>query len=254
MQQLLGVGPGEGGFLLPDPDADEATVRRWIEAARTDRLDRVLGFVSATRPATAELLRRLGFRRMPWRDRSSTDGDERLAYGLGLAPVVVRRAEPTEHERAGALTLAGYLADGFVDPSAWYAQHLTDAADRAAQAELLVAVDPHGEVVGTVTFCRPGSPYAEISTPGEAEFRMLAVSPVARGAGVGAALVHACLDLAGAAGDHRVVLSTTAHMRAAARIYRRLGFEADPARNWSPSPGVDLLAYQRDVQPARPLA
>jgi GNAT superfamily N-acetyltransferase len=157
----------------------------------------------------------------------------------------VRPARSGEFERAGELTVAAYLADDLLVPDDDYATRLLDAAGRAAEATLLVAVDPAGEVVGTVTFCRPGSPYAEISRVGEAEFRMLAVDPSARGAGVGAALVHACLDRAAEAGDHAIVLSTTAKMRAAGRLYHRLGFTADPARNWSPAPGIKLLAYQR---------
>jgi GNAT superfamily N-acetyltransferase len=134
-----------------------------------------------------------------------------------------------------------------VGPTDDYARRLADAANRAADATLLVAIDSANNVVGTVTFCRHGSPYAELATAGEAEFRMLAVDPASRGLGVGAALVQACLDLARAAGDHAVVLSTLAQMRAAARLYERFGFAPDPRRNWSPAPGVDLLAYRREV-------
>ncbi len=32
-------------------------------------------------------------------------------------------------------------------------------------------------------------------------------------------------------------------MRAAHRIYERLGFTRDPERDWSPLPGVELLAF-----------
>jgi ribosomal protein S18 acetylase RimI-like enzyme len=76
---------------------------------------------------------------------------------------------------------------------------------------------------------------------------MLAVDPSARGSGVGEALVHACLDRAGVAGDQRLVLSTLDRMTAAARLYARLGFRADPVRDWSPVVGVLLRAYGRPV-------
>jgi hypothetical protein len=33
---------------------------------------------------------------------------------------------------------------------------------------------------------------------------------------------------------------TTAH-----RVYARLGYERDPDRDWSPLPGVDLLAFRK---------
>ena len=248
------VGPGEGGFRMlavrtgaRGRGVGEALVRRCLEGARTERLDRVAILTQPAMVTAARLYARQGFRRLPWRDRVAPDGTELLALVVDLAPITVREATPDELPRAGELTLAGYLADGLVDPTASYASHLADARDRASAATLLVAIDEARTVVGTVTFCRPGSPYAEISNPGEAEFRMLAVDPAARGTGAGAALVHACLDRAGAAGDRAVVLSTLATMRAAARIYQRLGFTADPGRNWSPEPGVDLLAYRRDV-------
>ncbi len=247
------VGPGEAGLELPRPDgssgdrASEALVAGAVAKARADRLDRLVVFV-ASKAAARTLGDRLGLRRLPWRDRPLPRGDGGLlALVLDLAPVVVRPATAAELDRAGELTLAGYLADDLLDPNDDYATRLTDAARRAAEATLLVAVDPAGQVVGTVTFCRPGSPYAELSRTGEAEFRMLAVDPAARGSGVGAALVHACLDRAGAAGDDGIVLSTLAKMRAAGRLYQRLGFTADPTRNWSPEPGIKLLAYQRPL-------
>jgi GNAT superfamily N-acetyltransferase len=147
----------------------------------------------------------------------------------------------------GALTVAAYVTDGLVNAGDDYVDQLADVADRLRHADLLVAVDDSGRVVGTVTFCRPGSPYAEISRAGEAEFRMLAVDPAARGQGVGEALVHACLDRAGAAGDHWLVLSTLDRMSAARRLYARLGFEPDSSRDWSPVDGIVLRAYRRRV-------
>jgi hypothetical protein len=32
-------------------------------------------------------------------------------------------------------------------------------------------------------------------------------------------------------------------MRAAHRIYERLGFRRVPGRDWSPAPGIDLLTF-----------
>jgi hypothetical protein len=44
-----------------------------------------------------------------------------------------------------------------------------------------------------------------------------------------------------------VVLSTERRMTAAHRLYARLGFRRLPERDWSPTPGVDLLVYALDV-------
>lgn len=162
--------------------------------------------------------------------------------------VTIREARPAEWSAVGELTVAAYVADGMVAGDGDYADELRDAAPRAAGALLLVAVDSADEVVGTVTFCRPGSPYAELARPGEAEFRMLAVPPEHRGRGVAEALVRGCLERARAAGDHAVVLSTMDMSAGAQRIYRRLGFVATPDRDWEPVRGLWLRAYRCEVR------
>jgi GNAT superfamily N-acetyltransferase len=114
---------------------------------------------------------------------------------------LVRVAEPAEYAEAGSITADGYRADdllrrtdGLVDFD--YQAQLTDASRRAREAELLVAVDD-GQVLGTVTWCPPLSPWREVATrPDQAEFRMLSVAAAGRRRGVGRALVNACLDRA----------------------------------------------------------
>lgn len=157
--------------------------------------------------------------------------------------LTVRPAGPGELPEVGRLTLAAYLADGAVNPGGSYAAELTDAAWRAREAELLVAVDVNGALLGTVTVCPPGSPLREISRPGELEFRMLGVAPEARGRGVGTALVTAVLQRAAQLGAHRVVLCSAERMHAAHRLYGRLGFVRLPERDWQPVPGFSLLAF-----------
>ena len=165
---------------------------------------------------------------------------------------VVRTALPTEHEAVGEVTLGAYLADDLLraDPdAAAYSEELRDAARRATEAELLVAVDDSGELLGTVTFCLPGTSYAELAGPGEAEFRMLAVAPSGRRRGAGRALVLACLDRAREAGARAVVISSLATMTAAHTLYQGLGFRRAPDRDWEPLPGVQLRAYVLELGP-----
>ncbi|MGH3870253.1 MAG: GNAT family N-acetyltransferase [Pseudonocardiaceae bacterium] len=157
--------------------------------------------------------------------------------------MTVRLARPDELDRVGRLTLEAYLVDGYANPAGSYAAALADAARRARDAELLVAADPDGMMLGTVTVCRPGSPLGALSRPGELEFRMLAVAPEARRRGVGEALVTAVFQRATWIGAHRVVLSSAAEMLAAHRLYARLGFVRLPDRDWQPAPGVTLLAF-----------
>ena len=119
---------------------------------------------------------------------------------------------------------------------------LADAAGRADAAELWVAVDD-GELLGTVTFTPVGSSYREIGRGDEGEFRMLAVAPESRGRGVGQALVQHCVDRSRELGYAGVRMSTMDRMSAAHRVYERLGFTRSPEDDWSPVPGVVLLAY-----------
>ena len=80
----------------------------------------------------------------------------------------------------------------------------------------------------------------------EAEFRMLAVLPSARGRGVGETLVQACVAKAKQDGLSRIVLSTGPEMLAAHRLYERMGFRRATERDWSPRPGIELRAYVMD--------
>lgn len=163
-----------------------------------------------------------------------------------MPAIDVRPAQSGEFEAVGALTAEAYVGAGVLPSHSPYVAQLHDARARS-EATLLVAVDNAQRILGTVTFCRHGQPMAELARPGEAEFRMLAVSEAARGHGVGHILTQTCIDLARSHGDQGVVLSTQASMRAAHRIYERLGFTRLPERDWRPQPDVDLLAYYRDV-------
>jgi GNAT superfamily N-acetyltransferase len=155
----------------------------------------------------------------------------------------VRRALPEEYERVGELTVRAYAAFtlGPADP---YVARLRDAASRAEGGELWVALDG-GRLLGSVTYCPPGSPFREVSRDDEGEFRMLAVDPDVRGAGAGTALATLCEERARAHGAVGMALSTLAAMTDAHRIYTRLGYARDPGRDWSPLPGVDLIAFSK---------
>lgn len=169
--------------------------------------------------------------------------------------VTIRTAKPHELDFAGELTLAAYRHDGLLDDNGEYAHELRDAAARSRDTELLVAIDPDGgDLLGTVTFCLPGSTFAELARPGEAEFRMLAVGSEARGRGVGEALVRACLDRARANKCQRVVISTRWDMRPAHRLYQRLGFVREPSRDWWPVPEIELICYIRELDTPEPNA
>jgi ribosomal protein S18 acetylase RimI-like enzyme len=162
--------------------------------------------------------------------------------------VLVRPARPDELDDVGRLTVRAYAR--FVPATSPYRKRLADAADRAANASLLVAVGAEaGDLLGTATLVVGDGPYAELAGPGEAELRMLGVDPDARRRGTGAALVQAALDRAAAGGAHRMLLSTMPEMLDAQRLYRRFGFRRAPELDHRPAPGVELLAFTLDLPP-----
>jgi ribosomal protein S18 acetylase RimI-like enzyme len=168
-------------------------------------------------------------------------------------PLEIRCAAPAEFPAVAELCVAAYTP--FVAGDHGYLAVLRDVARRASEAELLVAVAPDdGRPLGTVTFVPDGGPLGEIAGPHEAEFRMLAVDPAAHGRGVGTALLRRVLDDSRRRGNDGVVCSSLPEMRAAHRIYQRLGFRRVPERDWSPVPGVDLLAFAIAWRAQPPLA
>lgn len=167
------------------------------------------------------------------------------------AGFTIRAAEPGEYDVLGEITARAYLDEGLLDfgEDDPYLATLRDVAARAAGAEVLVAVDVDGGVLGGVAHVSGPSAWADLAGDGEAEFRMLAVAPAARGRGVGGALVRACVERARATeGCVRVRLSTQKSMLGAHRIYERMGFVRTPERDWSPFPEMSyLLTYSLEI-------
>ena len=163
--------------------------------------------------------------------------------------VTIREARDSEIDAIGELTVAAYAADGRITDEHPYASRLSDARARAREAVLLVATDADGSLLGTVTYVPPGTRFAELGADGEAEVRMLAVAPAARGAGVGRLLSEECVRRARAAGCRALALSSASWMAPAHRLYGRLGFARTPERDWVPEPGVDLLAFRLPLLP-----
>lgn len=157
----------------------------------------------------------------------------------------LRLAVPGELDALGELSVAAY-EEFMLGAEDGYRAHVRDAARRAREAELWVAADGDA-LLGCVTYCPPGSPWREISTAEEGEFRMLAVHPEARGRGAGEALAALCEERARGHGATGMVLSSLAGMASAHRIYTRLGYTRAPGRDWDPMPGVHLIAFSKEL-------
>jgi ribosomal protein S18 acetylase RimI-like enzyme len=160
--------------------------------------------------------------------------------------LTIRLARHEEYVEIGQLTADAYVHGGLMDDAHPYVPTLRDAHGRAAIAELWVAVLA-GEVVGTVTFCPPGSPYREVGEAGQGEFRNLAVRPGRQRAGVARALIAHCFARCADHGLAELVLCVDERNLSARRLYERLGFSRRPGADWCPIPSVHLLGFGAGV-------
>lgn len=168
-----------------------------------------------------------------------------MSTGGGL---VVRDERPEERGAVRALTLRAYAEYATVmAPAAWAG---LDAAVRAAldgdAGEQRIVAERGGELLGSVMlFATPTDAYGAAvgETAGEAEWpvlRLLAVSPEARGQGVGQALVEECVRRAREMGAAELGLHSSESLRAAIRMYERMGFQRAPERDFQP-PGAERV-------------
>ncbi len=163
--------------------------------------------------------------------------------------MLIRDAKPDEFSEIGDIRVGAYLADGFLTPDSGYAPHLRDlGADGSGL--VLVATDADGKLTGTVMLQLWPDGGNVVKEPGEGEVRALAVRPEARGSGLGRALVAAAMARARQEGVRDLLLLTQPEMKAAHHLYEDAGFTRLAERDWSPEPGIVLLAYRLRLQPA----
>jgi GNAT superfamily N-acetyltransferase len=167
--------------------------------------------------------------------------------------LVIRIARDSDIEPARAVLEAAYTEYESAFPAANWTPYLADILDlegRAEASELLIG-ELDGRVVGCVSYFPPGAKAAYPSDafsahwPAEwSAFRLLAVDPSARGAGVGRRLTVACIERAREQGAPAVGLHTTAPMSVARAMYERMGFERAPRYDFRPGPTVLVEAYR----------
>jgi predicted N-acetyltransferase YhbS len=166
------------------------------------------------------------------------------------AGVLVRDARDDERDAVRELTLHAYDEYATImAPTMWTS---LSGAVRAALvsddgAHRIVA-EREGELVGSVMLFPPAvAAYGELTTAGRwPELRLLAVSPSARGLGVGELLVHECIRRARAEGAESIGLHTSDSMRGAMRLYERMGFVRAPETDFQPE-GAELVKGYRLV-------
>lgn len=120
-----------------------------------------------------------------------------------------------------------YLPDFVRLNLAWIEEYFrVEAADRRAlehpQSEI---IDPGGEIFFALRAGAVIGAVAMIAHPDSFELTKMAVDPRARGAGVGAILVHRCFEFARQRDISRVYLLSNTILEPAIRLYKRCGFE-----------------------------
>jgi GNAT superfamily N-acetyltransferase len=98
--------------------------------------------------------------------------------------------------------------------------------------EFAVDHDPERERgwIADVGGCSAGSIFCVAEDAETARLRLLLVEPWARGLGIGAALVEACVEFGRAAGYRRMVLWTDEFLTPARRLYAAAGFRLVSSR------------------------
>lgn len=139
-----------------------------------------------------------------------------------------RIATESDFAAIDALVTDAYAHD--YGPREEDAGELHTAAGRARSGFLVWVVerqraDDSPELVATVTTQAPGKPpIHEDAHADEFDLRLLAVSPTARRAGIGRAVIEFVIGYAGTHGYPTVFLKTGENMLGAQKLYEKMGF------------------------------
>jgi ribosomal protein S18 acetylase RimI-like enzyme len=160
-----------------------------------------------------------------------------------MSEMVIRDARASELDRVRDITRAAYAEfEQAMAPGAWRAFRgaMESGLEMNAGAQCIVAVD--GEhILGSVLLYPAGiDAYGDGKRLAAPEFRLLAVTPEARGRGVGRLLIDECVSRSRAAGATELGLHTSRSFRAAIAIYQKMGFERVPERDFQPD-GAELV-------------
>jgi GNAT superfamily N-acetyltransferase len=161
----------------------------------------------------------------------------------------VRAARAEDRAAAQVVTVAAYEQYAeFMPAWAWeaYRDDMIKAIADSANGEHIVA-EHDGELVGSVLLLSPQLTHEKRVGPQPVEVpevRLLAVTPSARGRGIGAALMEECIRRARQAGYPSLTLHTHEVMAIAMRMYEKMGFVRAPELDFSPRPDMLIKGYR----------
>jgi GNAT superfamily N-acetyltransferase len=161
----------------------------------------------------------------------------------------IRSAAEADRPAIREVTFAAY--DEYrvsMPPEGWrmYAANISSTLDSVDPAHCILAVEK-GRVVGSVLLTPAnaqtyGSEAAHVAA--YPEVRLLAVAPTERGHGVGQALMDECARRARAMGATHLSLHSFQSMKAALRMYERMGFQRTPETDFRPAPDWLVMGFR----------
>lgn len=148
--------------------------------------------------------------------------------------ITIRKAKLEEFEKVGAILVDVYsLLEGFpnkeVHPT--YYEYLQNVGPLSMEQpiELIVAVSETDKILGCVVFYHDVKYYNSGGIVTQQKnccgFRLLAVTPKARGLGIGKNLTNYCIDKAKSSTSEYLIIHTTNAMKIAWKMYDRMGFK-----------------------------
>lgn len=146
--------------------------------------------------------------------------------------MIITHARTTDLSDILELEQGGFDSSEQWSASAW-AEELA-SPDR----HVLARLDRDARIIGVATFS---------CVEDMADLHRVIVRPDARGQGVGASLVRAGIDWAGAVGARRMLLEVRPDNESAVALYRRLGFAPVTTRRDYYGPGRDALVMLRTL-------
>jgi len=147
----------------------------------------------------------------------------------GKEDCAIRRATPLDSSAINKLCVEAYHEfESSIGSADWQQlrDRLSRASDLSSLGELIVAEDAT-LLLGVVLYIPPGKSDG-VSIPCQwASIRMLAVSPLCRGRGIGRELTQECINRARRDGAEALGLTTGKMMKIAQPMYERMGFKKD---------------------------
>jgi len=162
----------------------------------------------------------------------------------------IRAAREGDRSAVEAVTLSAYQEYAPAMPELWdaYRENIVTTLAAPEPAAQMVA-ERGSRIVGTVLLYPAAGDHDSpppIPRPFP-EVRLLAVVPAARGQGIGEALMQECIRRARRSGATTLSLHTTDLMRAALRLYTRMGFRRRSDLDFRPRPAVTIKGYVLDL-------